>query len=318
MAKLSRGQLTSFIQWNDNDAQAHIYLPNDIFEMLSKDEELNKSNGQRKSTHVAEAYSYLVLVTYLYRHCKYGWMDDTSMKALQQAIGFNYDYKKFNYVIKKNGVLDRLGLTKTISLKDAPVSYEITDGGYVDFAQEQQIMTGELEAYRKSVKNSKVKEPLFALYGKEGEYGHGTFFGFIDSDNIANTHKIDMKVFIECMTNDDLGCSAFYLYSFLSWKCKTSQGIPDSIEIGLDTISNKTGILRGARDKALHGLKAHNLINCIPAPWYVNGKGGEGSNIYSICGMRGFTHEPQKYQVRTLIPVKEVEVETISKKKEVK
>lgn len=323
MAKLSKKELLSLIEWSDSDLKAEIYIPNNIFEMLAEDEELNKSNGTRRSTHVAEAYCYLVLVTYLYRNCKYGWMQDASMKALQTVVGFNYDYKNFNYVIKKDGVLDKLGLTKTISLKDAPIGYDVTDGGYVEFMTQEdydktldprKVQDEKDFGMRKSVKNAKVKEPIFALYNQDGEYGYGTFFGFIDSDNVADTHKIDMEVFIECMTNEDLGCTAFYLYSFLQWKCQTSQGIQGSIEIGLETISERTGVLRGARDKALHGLKAHKLIDCVPAPFIVGADKGEGSNIYSIRGMKGFTATAQSYAVRTLIPVKKIEMEAEIKK----
>ena len=209
MAKLSKRELKSLIEWNDSDTKAQIYIPNDVFEMLAKDEELNKSNGTRRSTHVAEAYCYLVLVTYLYRNCKYRWIQDPSMKALQTVVGFNYDYKKFNYVIKKDGVLDKLGLTKTISLKDAPVGYDITDGGFVDFYTQADLdkeddprNVEERKAHTGSVKNAKVKEPLFALYNEDGEYGYGTFFGILDGENVSNTHKVDMEVFIECMTNE--------------------------------------------------------------------------------------------------------------------
>lgn len=96
MAKLSKREVQSFLEWNDNDLKAEIYIPNDIFKMLAKDDELNKTNGTRRSTHVAEAYCYLVLSTYMYRNCKYNMILDPSMKALQTVIGFNYDYKKFN------------------------------------------------------------------------------------------------------------------------------------------------------------------------------------------------------------------------------
>lgn len=341
MAKLNKTELLSLIEWTDNDLKAEIYIPNDIFGMLAKNDELNKTHGTRRSTHVSEAYCYLVLATYLYRNCKYNIMEDVSMKALQQIIGFNYEYKKFNYVIKKDGVLDKMGLTNTISLKDAPIMYEMGSDfhegysyfkrdGHVNFITQEEYDERNLEdsdveilkqlGIRKSVKNAKVKEPTFALYNEENEYGQGTFFGFADSNNVANTHKVDLKVFIECMTNENLGCTAFYLYSFLQWKCQTTQGKRGRIEIGLDTIMYSTGVLRGGRDKALHGLKAHGLINCIPAPFIVGATEGEGSNIYSINGIEEYTQQENKYSIRALIPVKSIEVkaEIEKKRKEVK
>ena len=328
MAKLTKQELKDKLAFNANDNKVEIYIPNTIFALLANDDELNKTNGKRRSTHVAEAYCYVVLTTYLYRHCKYGWMEDASMKALQEMIGFSYDYKKFNYVIKKDGVLDKLGLTKTIPIKDAPVDYEMLEGGFVEFYTQADLdgmddprnvqERKEMGLY-KNTKNAKVKEPQFALYGEDGEYGYGTFFGYIDGDNVANTHKIDMDVFIECMTNENLGCTAFYLYSYLQWKCDISQGVAHSIEIGLDKIANDTGVLRGARDTALHGLKAHNLINCTPAPFIVGGFKGEGANIYSIRGMKGYTAQAEKYTVRTLIPVEKFEMTaevSLNKKRE--
>lgn len=296
---ITKKELLSRVEYyKEQDKHGKVFIPNNIFEILSTDEELKNKN----SKNIAEAYCYLYLNTWLYRNAKYGWMQDemTQVGALKEIIGLSVKNKDFNYVIKKGGVLDRLGLTRTLNFKEAPLEYSWEDGTLRFFDQEEQDLfkhpqqVEDEKQYKKSTRNKSFKYPVFGLESEDGEYGLGTYFGYIN-----NTHHVDFEIFVECMTNPKLGCTAFYIYSFLSHKCDVAGG---NIEISGDTISIQTGINRTIRDKALHGLKAFRLITCIPAPFVVGADKGEGANVYIVNGIENVTKEEHDYMKRKLIP----------------
>ncbi|PFW91329.1 hypothetical protein COL32_08905 [Bacillus pseudomycoides] len=304
MGKLTEREFKSIIEYYEReDKHGKVFLLNSLFETLSKEESLTKT-GERTTTHVDVAYSYLYLITWLYRNAKYGVMSDqnTDVGTLKELIGFTSKEKRINYIIKKNGILDQLGLTKTIPYKEAPYSYTIDDDNVIDFETITQAGI-KVENNRKT-----IKEPIFGLYDSDGEYGYGTFFGGVDSDNISKTHNIDFKIFIKCMTNKNLGTDAFYIYSFLKSKCDVAGG---TIEIAHDTIMKQTGITRGKMNIALDGLKKHGLIKCFPATYVINSE-ADGASVYSCQGIGGYSEEEMKYITRNVTGVKE------DKKEEVK
>ncbi|SME30646.1 hypothetical protein BACERE00175_04426 [Bacillus cereus] len=223
--------------------------------------------------------------------------ENSKVGSLKELIGFSKTEKRINYIINKDGVLDDLGLTRTIPYKDAPARFQFNED-VIEFytVSDEKI----------SITNNRqiVKEPVFALENSDGEYGYGTFFGSMDNDNIANTHNVDFEVFIKCMTNDKLGTDAFYLYSFLKHKCDVSGG---SIEIALTTISQQTGITRGKRNDALENLKKYNLIHCTPATYIIDGE-PDGASIYKCKGAENYISDGVKFNTRTVAGKKKEEV----------
>ncbi|MBS4207468.1 hypothetical protein [Bacillus sp. FJAT-50079] len=293
MAKLNYEKLSERLQFTtDNRKYGKVFMPNDLFARLSKEKALTKKNKERKSTHVDVAYTYLYLVSWFYRNAKYGELSDslTDTGAFKEVIGFSPKSKEIDYIIKKNGVLDQMGLTKTLPFKEAPILAGF-DEDILQFIYADSLKT-------KTWSNRKVfKYPIFCLEDDD-EHGLGTFFGYID-----NTHHVDFRVFMQCITNKNLGTSAFYIYSFLKHKCDVAGG---NIEIGLSKISEQTGITEKKRDKALDYLKRHNLIKCIPAPFVVGAEEGEGANIYICNGVESYIEEEKKYSKRQLIKAKDV------------
>ncbi|HDX9600984.1 TPA: hypothetical protein ACLBZ7_005547 [Bacillus cereus] len=284
--------------YKQDDRFGKIFIPNNIFEVLLKDERLTK-RGKRTTTHVDVAYAYIYLYTWLYRNAKYGSMstENSDVGSLKELIGFSKTEKRINYIIKKDGVLDDLGLTRTIPYKDAPALFQFNDDviEFYTVSDEKIPITNNRQT---------VKEPVFALENSDGEYGYGTFFGSMDNDNIANTHNVDFEVFIKCMTNEKLGTDAFYLYSFLKHKCDVSGG---SIEIALTTISQQTGITRGKRNDALENLKKYNLIHCTPATYIIDGE-PDGASIYKCKGAENYISDGVKFNTRTVAGKKKEEV----------
>lgn len=106
-------QLEELLQYHEKESK--IFMPNEIFDDLK--------GAIPDSPHIAFAYSYTYLAAWLYRYSKHispteGFIDNVKMK---QILGYNENYKKLDYLIKKNGLLDQLGYTETV--KDFPTSW---------------------------------------------------------------------------------------------------------------------------------------------------------------------------------------------------
>lgn len=282
--------------YKDKDKHGKVFIPNKVFELLVSNEELKS----KQSPDEAVAYTYLWFITWLWRNAKYGEMmdEDTTIGAIKEMIGFTSTNKTINYIIKDGGVLDKLGLTRTLNFKEAPLTYVIEENMPFFYTQEDldsmrdERDVEESKAYRGNNRKKTVKQPVFALENEEGESG-GTFYG-----DIENTHQVDFDIFVKCMTNPNLGCTAFYLYAFLKSKSTMNDGC---IEIGGDTISNRTGIKHTTREKAMDALKKHNLVSCIPAPFIVGAGKGDGANIYTPRKASVYMETGIEYSKRQLI-----------------
>ncbi|AEN89210.1 hypothetical protein BMWSH_2328 [Priestia megaterium WSH-002] len=260
-------------------------MPNEVIGMLVKDEELNK----KKAPHVAFAYTYLYIITWLYRYAKYGVMsfEEITKPAILKIMGVAETSSEYNYIIKRGGVLDRLGLTATLSYTEAPISwwtYKEDKHGFPEFTyfndleetSRQIILNGQ------TTKHRQIKEPLLATgfrnpFNEEGceEDYNGTFY----DEGKQYTHQIGFDVFIECMTNEDLGINAFYLYAFL----RSRYGANTDVSIALETISEESGLKPTTRDTALKMLKAYHLIFCIPEDFCLErGEYTTNSSTYKV------------------------------------
>ncbi len=142
-------------------------------------------------------------------------------KMIKRVLGISEITKDYNYITKRNGVLERLGLIKTQSFAQAPVKWhwdkdnEMLEG-FTTYHEEQNAMHPEDIEELKSigidmnVKHRQLKYPVFAL--EDRIFGETKYYGtFYDKEH---THMIDFDVFVECMSNPELGCTAFlYLWA---------------------------------------------------------------------------------------------------------
>src|SRR5690606_36182906 len=74
----------------------------------------------------------------------------------------------------------------------------------------------------------------------EQGYEDGTFF------EVDNTHLIPFESFLFCMSNKELGCIGFYLYSFLKSK---NQLFKSGYDIPLEELESVTGVKGRTLDK---------------------------------------------------------------------
>lgn len=307
MAKFTKKKLCWILEFNRKHQQK-IGIPNDIFEILSKDEELMKA----KAPHVAVAYTYIYLVSWLYKYAKYSLLNETTdVSKIKEILGFSPIEKRINYIIKKDGVLDRLGITKTVNFKEAPVEFVWEDGVFLGFVSYEEWIANqdsrdieEIKAIgvNYNTKRKQIKYPIFGLDDREinGEEIPGTFYEW------GYSHAVSFDVFIECMTNDDLGYTAFYIYAYLCSRCGMNGG---QIEVSLDRIIEVTGIRQRTLNKYLGSLKAYGLVKCYPTD-YVIGKGEieTGASVYEVVEKENlFNKEPTKFIKRNVMTKKHYE-----------
>lgn len=268
------------------------FMPNEIFEDLQSD--LFKS-----SAHRAFAYSYYYLISWLYRYAKYGENSITN-ETIKQMLGYSKNNKTINYIIKNNGVLDLLQYTETV--KNYPISwtfdeYEEPTFTLVDELDEEMK---ELIAKGRSRKYS-VKYPIKHFYREEDEeddYGAGIFF------DVRNTHMIDFKTFIFCMSNQEIGTGGFYLYGYLKMK---NQLFEDGYDVTLRKLSEDTGIPYMSMNRYLDELRKHNLIVGIHNQEYFS----QGLSDYERKANTYVTNNPSDFTFES-IPYKKMEVKKVS------
>ncbi|UOY94184.1 helix-turn-helix domain-containing protein [Ectobacillus sp. JY-23] len=293
--KLGKKELKQMVEFEKKES--YLLMPNNLFEILSKDEELMRV----KAPHVAIAYTYIYFITWLYRYAKYGVMDldNVTERKIKYILGLSETNKEINYIIKKNGVLDRLGITKTVSFLEAPVRWyfyeEDTSCPQWVYFEEMNRSLKDIDKHT-NVKKRKIKEPLFATSEREvnDSIYNGTFY------NKEYTHQIPFEVFIECVTNPNLGCTAFYIYGYLASRCALNGGY---IEVSVETISKRTGIKPTTRDKVLDALKKFGLIGCSPEDFVIErGEHKTDANTYWVHrDASRFTTTPINYQKRKVI-----------------
>lgn len=244
------------IRFNIN--QSDIFMTNDYFEIIKL---LNLEN-KLKSVHIGFVYSYLYLQSYMLRNTTYDYFIPTP-KDIKYILGYNQDEKRLDYIIKKNGLLDKEKLT--ITDNDFPIvnSYN-KDEDYLEFTTASQIYDNlkEFKDIRKIANTTTYKFPVLSFYDSNKRSDIKLFYGddggtFYD---VHNTTRIRFEVFAYCMSNQDIGATGFYLYSYIK---HMNDLLGDEYKATASTISNKIGVPERTVKKYLKSLKSYNLIDTI-------------------------------------------------------
>ncbi|MCR8659315.1 hypothetical protein [Paenibacillus endoradicis] len=213
-AVFTKSEMTNLL--GVSEKQHEVYMPNEIFNDLTEAFKENELQG-KTSTHIAFAYSYYFLANYMWRYARYRHVDDKSGESpineglIKQILGFPAKSEQYTYLTKnKSGLLQNLGYIRKETDKPCRYFYENNGKKEVVFVYESDYP----EVYGNN-KNWKVSMPVKGIWRyEESELDNcedGTFY------MIQKTHKIDIDVFIYCMTDAELGVEGFYLYSFLKY-----------------------------------------------------------------------------------------------------
>ncbi|MFV2046876.1 hypothetical protein CJ195_21860 [Bacillus sp. UMB0899] len=306
-------EIYELLQYNNHKGyESNVYMPNEIFEDLQ--------NYIKNTPHIAFAYSYYYLITWLYRYCKFSLNNGISNSTIKEILGYSADTRSINYLIKKNGLLDQIEYTSTT--RDFPVwwnadqiKYEELEFTLVNEVDNVKDENGEIKkprnysyeysiekTYRDSVpKNFTIKYPekAFARFeDEEGKCEEGTFY------KIEYTHNIPFEVFMYCMSNDDIGCTGFYLYAFLKHK----NDIYGDYDISLEDLAIETGIADRTLDKYLGMLKSYKMIDfTINQEFFAIGlkKEDRMANTYSTKDYIAFKDKPEAYDKIKIVKKKD-------------
>ncbi|MCY9544902.1 hypothetical protein M5X02_30200 [Paenibacillus alvei] len=196
---MDKASLESWL--NSNDC-INVQMPNEIFEDLDK-------AVFKSFNHKCFAYAYYYLISHLYRNTLYG--GNTESYSQQNIIKLFAGNKTLvSYITKNGGLLDQIGYTKTTT--DYPVGCYM-DNGILEF--------GLIKELRKRMPNLElnhsprfsIKEPIKGMKRFNNEDYTGTFYSF------QNTHSIDIKRFIDIISDEKLGHVGFFIYGYISMMC---------------------------------------------------------------------------------------------------
>ncbi|WP_139996290.1 hypothetical protein [Paenibacillus paridis] len=240
-----------------------IYLPNEIFSDLVGCEDI--ASKATVTPHISFAYSYIYLCYYLYWTCKWYVTEKITQDVMKNILGYSSNNKTLNYIIKKNGVIDQLGYTKTTT--DFPMGYSYEEENIVEFET--------FNSYKKNPdnhalinllypneRNFTIKYPTKAFHrttkSDQDRLLDGTFY------EVDYTHHVPIEVFIYCMSEKDIGVIGFYLYSFLKHKEDVSE---NGAMLSLNIISQETGIKATSLVEYFKVIKKHNMIDYDVKPF---------------------------------------------------
>ncbi|MFG3610982.1 hypothetical protein [Rummeliibacillus stabekisii] len=233
-------QIRELLQYNKMESK--VFMPNEIFEDLQK----SKIN----SVHIPVAYSYYYLINYLYRNTKY-YDIPIDNKGIKEILEYHRNQQSIDYIIKKGGILDQIGYTETV--KDFPVMWEFDEYEGLRFT-----MFSDMDEFTQSKVKQRlsrkytIKYPIKAIERViQGEMDNGTF------SDAYNTHIIPFEVFMFCMENDKLCCTAFYLYSFLKMM---NDRFTDGWGVPIVRMAIETGIPKTTLEHYLDQLNLHRMI----------------------------------------------------------
>jgi hypothetical protein len=297
----------------DTGYESKLFMPNEIFEDLKKNSKI------KNSPHIAFSYSYTYLATWIYRYAKHlstrGLIDNSIMKEI---LGYNPTTKGLDYLIKKNGVLDEMNYTRTV--KDFPtfVHYTHEFGSQIEFdmlsgldEDDEEDIKKEFMTLNKISRKYFIKYPVKAffrnwedeeqreIYENSEDQEDGTFY-FIE-----NTHLVPFEVFLFCMSNEKLGCEAFYLYSYLQYK---NQIHKDGYDVSIENLAIETGLNDRTSKNYLAQLKGYRMIKCIHnQDFFAVGmrKEDRKANTYITYDYDLFLDKPTTYKKIKVMPRKE-------------
>lgn len=237
-----------------------IYIENEIFEDIQKSDVVGSSK-------VAQIYAYYYLVKLLYRYALYGNNTDlVNVGTHKLILGYAKDYRGIDSIIKKGGILNKLGYTRHES--NYPVTWYLEEG-FVDFGLVKDRIIDDngkdLGFYlpdfiiKELNPNSKIHYPIKAFERNHNDIQNGSFY------DISNTHGIEVETFLKCMSKKELGCEGFYLYSYI--KCKNDWKGGHYWDIPIDQFTKACGMKKTKFLEVLAALEQYNMISIKHSPW---------------------------------------------------
>lgn len=216
---MNTNEMTEWLHTNTDNFD--IQIPNEIFEDFK---ELDFAGWK----HRGFAYTYLYLVTYIYRNALYGRYDavDYSQDAIISTIIKNRT--QISYITKKDGLLENAGYVE--STKDYPIGFFV-DNDILQFTLHSDLDKFISDRFNKVSKNFSLRKPVIA-FDRWGEDFTGTFYDY------SNTHRIPIDTFIKILCEPNLGYCGVYMYGYFAMM---NDKYPEGFKISNEELSSFFG-----------------------------------------------------------------------------
>lgn len=308
--------LAAYFQFNKKEDK--IFIPNEIFDDFK---ELGKSQ-------VPFAFSYYYLNNWLYRYAKYGagLEELLTQDKMKEILGYSPSNKRLNKLIKKNGLLEQMKWLETTN--EIPITWEFAKNSldvsdYLEFGYYE--YDPEIAEYTTVFPNNyKIKKPIraFTRYVHEEDeelqeeyadgYQDGTFY------EIEKTTLIPFEVFVFCMEKEDLGCTAFYLWSYLKMYNQIFSG---GYDIPLEKLAKDLRFSKQTTIDYLKLLQKYGMIEVIHnQEAFVVGlrKKDRKANTYVTCEPDCFSETGDEKVRKMPVMSRKVYLEKLKKEEEEK
>lgn len=279
-------EIKDLLQFSKEESK--VFMPNEIFIELNPAIDSNP--------HVHFAYSYIYLTHWLYRHAKHMTKNGIiNNDMIKEILGYNAKQKKLDYLIKKDGLLDQLGYTETV--KDLPISWKFEDET-VEF--EMLSDNKEILEFWDLPRKYSIKYPVKAFNRQiSDEIEDGTFY------YVWNTHCIPFEVFMYCMSNDQIGTTGFYLYSYIKMM---NDKFPSGWDIAIEKMTKVTGIPTKTLTRYIDVLRKYKMVEVTYNQEHFSLAmriEDRKANTYAINKFSSFTNNPVAIEKMKVVTSKE-------------
>jgi len=250
----------------DRETKRRIYMPNAVFSDLVNCDDFKSRKAN--ATHIAFAFSYLYLASYMYRYARFNYfedyfrenfIDDSVMYKICNISPDSRGTAGVSYITKKNGLLNKLNYVRKEC--DYPIRYKYAEDilGNKNYDQVYWVMLSdikdELPSDVKLPRARKVNFPVQAIWFDDESENEGIENGYFYYS--FNTTELDINTFIFCMKHSDIGVVGFYLYSFI--KCMNGY-YRSEYNSSIEQLVVNTGIKSTKLSEVIKSLEAHNMI----------------------------------------------------------
>lgn len=251
---------------------ASVRIPNEMFKILSFS--IKSKKGSSNIQQVSFAYCYLVIISFLYKYAHFIDVDNNTYiqnRDIKKLLGYSKMTKSVDRLIKKDGLLDCLGITSTS--RDVPIAIDkhsqVGNEAINGIPVREYTFTSSLAnksdytIYKDVVKNRnyEVKEPLFLTQGLEGRE-YGTFY------SIEKTHQITIDEILHLIFDEQNNPIDILMYFYFKSKCKGFKCSKRSIP--LEKILSEVGIEKKAFYRHSSFLKEKKYIRINHKGWKTN------------------------------------------------
>lgn len=232
--------------FKDDNRANFINLDINTFDVLNK----LMAEGQLKNNrHKTFAFSYYWLVSYLWKYSKYGSIKiDT--QDIKTILGIANE-KRMDYIIKKNGLMDSVGLTETT--RNFPICTSFDDYGVINVSTLSDFDEEDAK-YFLSLFNSRYtcKKPLLQ-YERNGKAGM-----MFSRDDVFS---ISILEFTRCVLCPEIGFDGFYIYAYLKFREKMLGG--SAVKICYTKLESEIGYKHRKIRTLIQNLVSANMIQIV-------------------------------------------------------